>query len=54
MMRISEAVPAVPSTKMGTQAWVTKSHSLASDQGAFSNSGEKRPPTETPNHMVVM
>src|SRR5690625_699620 len=43
------AVPATPSTIMGSQMWDRRSPTLAQDQGALRYSAEKRPVTVTPN-----
>ena len=48
MMRITAAVPAVPSTITGIQRCDSRSSTRAQDHGAFTNSGLNRPPTDCP------
>ena len=45
MMRISPAVPAVPTITTGSGRWLSRSTNLARLQPARRYSGENRPPT---------
>ena len=49
MIRTSWAVPASARISTGSGRCLTRSQTLAADQGASSNSAENRPPTLRPN-----
>ena len=48
MMRVSRAVPAMPSTTAGSQMCASRSTTRARLHGASTNSGENRPVTLMP------